>query len=79
MTRSIREIEQEVRSLPASEKIHLLRDLIADLNGEPDIAAEEAWLEEAKRRFSELQDGSVEPTSAADVIRRARSRLKDEG
>lgn len=79
MTRSIREIEQEVRSLPASEKIQLLRELIADLNGGPDIAAEDAWLEEAKRRFSELQDGSVEPVSAADVIRRAKSRLKNAG
>lgn len=78
MARSIREIEQEVRALQTAERNQLLRELIADVDGESEHGIEEAWLQEAQRRYKELQNGLVEPVPAADVIREARSRLKNE-
>lgn len=78
MARSIREIEQEVRALQTAERNQLLRELIADVDGEPEHATKEAWLQEAQRRYKELQSGLVESVPATDVIRKARSRLKNE-
>jgi hypothetical protein len=78
MTRSIREIEQEIRSLQAAEKNQLLRDLISDIDGESEQDVEQQWLEEAKRRYQELREGLVKPVPAADVIAKAKARLKNE-
>jgi hypothetical protein len=79
MARSVYEIEQEVRSLQTAERNQLLRDLISDIDGEAEHNIEQAWLEEANRRYKELQNGLVNPVSASEVIRKAKSRLKNEG
>lgn len=81
MARSLEEIEQEVKAWPAAKRLQLLRDLIADLNGEveKEVDVEQAWLEEAKRRQNELRDGRAQPESAENVISKARDRLRNEG
>ncbi len=76
MARSVEELEGEIRSLSADERMHLLRDLIADLDGAMEADVEKAWLEEAERRYKELKDGLVEPIPAEEVFARARARLK---
>jgi len=75
MARTVEELEREIRSLSDDERIHLLRDLVADLDGECDPEVEKAWLEEAQRRFHELKEGIVEGISAEDVFKNARDRL----
>ena len=60
------------------ERMRLLRDLVADLDVNPDLEVEKAWLEEAQRRFQELQQGIVEAASAEEVFKSARDRLKNE-
>jgi len=77
MARKVEEIETEIRALSDDERIHLLRDLVADLDGVPDPDVEKAWLEEAQRRFTELQQGVVKPVSAKEVFSGARDRLKN--
>ena len=57
MARKLEEIEREIRSLSDEERNHLLRGLVADLDGNPDPEVEKAWLEEAQRRRRELQRG----------------------
>jgi hypothetical protein len=79
MTRSVQEIAQEVRLLHRGERNQLLRNLIADMDGEPEHDIDQAWLQEAKRRYEELQNSVVEPVPAAEVIQKAKSRLKNEG
>jgi hypothetical protein len=79
MARSVWEIEKELRSLRAEDRNQLLRNLIADIDGEIEHGIEQAWLQEAKRRHKELQDGLVEPVPAAEVIAKAKSRLKNGG
>lgn len=76
MARSIEELESEIRSLSADERMHLLRDLIADLDGAMEADVEKAWLQEAERRYKELKDGFVEAVPAEEVFARARARLK---
>ncbi len=75
MARTIEDIKSEIRSLGADDRMHLLRDLIADLDGGMDEGVEKAWLEEAERRYRELKEGKVEAVPAEEVFARARARL----
>ena len=75
MARTIEDIESEIRTLSADDRMHLLRDLIADLDGDMDEDVEKAWLEEAERRYKELKEGKVEPVPSKEVFVRARARL----
>ena len=75
MGRTIEDIESDIRTLSAGDRMHLLRDLIADLDGGMDEDVEKAWLEEAERRYTELKEGKVESVPAEEVFARARTRL----
>jgi len=75
MAKTIEDIENEIRSLSVDDRMHLLRDLIADLDGGMDKNVEKAWLEEAERRYKEVKEGNVELIPAEEVFARARARL----
>jgi len=76
MAKTIEDIENEIRSLSTDDRMHLLRDLIADLDGSMDEDVEKAWLEEAERRYKQLKEGKVELIPAEEVFAQARARLK---
>ena len=76
MAKTIEDIEYEIRSLNADDRMHLLRDLIADLDGSMDEDVEKVWLEEAERRYKELKEGKAELIPAEEVFSKARARLK---
>jgi hypothetical protein len=60
VARPISTIEQEIRSLSASDQEGLLRVLLEELDGPPDLDAEAAWLDEVRKRTRELDAGAVE-------------------
>jgi putative addiction module component (TIGR02574 family) len=76
MARTVDELETEIRALSVDDRMHLLRDLIADLDGAPDSDVERAWLEEAERRYNEIKDGIVAPIPADKVFAQARAKLR---
>ncbi len=76
MARAVSEIEAEIRALAPSEQERLLRALLDELDGPADPNVERAWLDEARRRSHELDEGTVSPNSASDVFARARADLK---
>ena len=76
MAKTVEDIENEIRSLSVDDRMHLLRDLIADLDGSMDEDVEKAWLEEVERRYKDLKEGEVELIPAEEVFARARARLK---
>lgn len=76
MVKSVEELHQEIRGLEDQERDMLLRELIADLDGESEEDVARAWLEEARRRRKELVDGVVEPIAAERVFELARLRLR---
>lgn len=76
MAKTIEDIENEIRALSADDRMHLLRDLIADLDGSMDEGVEKAWLEEAERRYNDLKAGKAELIPAEEVFAKARARLK---
>ena len=75
MAKTIEDIENEIRSLSVDDRMHLLRDLIADLDGGMDKNVEKAWLEEAERRYKEVKEGNVDLIPAEEVFARARAKL----
>lgn len=75
MALTVEEIEKQIHSLAASDRDRLFRDLVAELDGGEDEDVESLWLEEAQRRFRELQSGAVEGVPLDDVLDRVRSRL----
>jgi len=75
MARAVADIEEEIRSLPDSEKERLLRALLEELDGPPDPGADQAWLEEIQRRSIELDTGLVEAIPAETVFANLRAKL----
>jgi hypothetical protein len=50
--------------------------LLEELDGPPDEGAEDAWLDEARRRSEELDSGAVKSVSAREVFETIDSYLK---
>jgi hypothetical protein len=75
MARSLKELEQEIRTLTAEEKVALLRSLIAELDEPADPNVERAWLEASQRRYRELVEGKVKGVPGPLVFDRLRARL----
>jgi putative addiction module component (TIGR02574 family) len=76
MAHSIEKIEEEIRSLSSTEKLELLRSLIAELDAPMDADVERAWLEEAQRRHQDRVEGRVKGIPGERVFENLRSRLR---
>lgn len=75
MARTVKDIEQDMRTLSAEDKVALLRSLIAELDtpADPDVGS--AWLEAAQRRYRELVEGKVKGVPGTLVLERLRVQL----
>jgi putative addiction module component (TIGR02574 family) len=76
MSTDVSDIEARIRSLSREDRVELIRALLAELDGPPDVNVERAWLEEAQRRYREVVEGKVHPIPGEQVFRNLRSRLK---
>ena len=76
MSRAVAELEAEIRSLNADDKMGLIRALLAELDGPVEADVERAWIEEAQRRHREIVDGTVQPVAGDRVFENLRARLK---
>lgn len=76
MSTAVMEIEAKVRALSDADKADLLRALIAELDSPADAGVEAAWLQEARRRRSEVIEGKVQPLPGEQVFKDIRARLK---
>lgn len=73
----LEKIEREAKELPREERERLVADLIAGLEDAPLSEIDQAWIEEAERRYDDLTSGRVKgipAQEAIDGIRRAVSR-----
>jgi putative addiction module component (TIGR02574 family) len=76
MSDSVVELEHKIRSLTREQRLELLRNLIADLDGPDDADVEQAWLKEAQRRLREVKQGKVQPVPSEQVFKNLKARLK---
>jgi putative addiction module component (TIGR02574 family) len=76
MARPLAKIQEEIRALSLADKEALLRTLWEELDGAGDPDVDAAWLEEAKRRDQEIDDGLIETIPADEVFRTLEASLK---
>ena len=69
------ELETEALKLPVSARAELAHRLIESLEGLGEDF-EEAWIEEAERRYAAYQKGLITARDADAVFREARRRLE---
>ena len=69
-------VEQEALSLPHEDRARLAQKLLLSLDTLSEEESKQAWLVEADRRARELDSGNVQPISAEEVRKRARSLLR---
>jgi len=75
MSDAVAEIEAKIRALSPKAKVELVRSLIAELDGPPDGGVDQAWLEEAQRRHSEIASGAVKAVPGEQVLKNLHARL----
>ncbi len=69
-------VEQEALLLPREDRAKLAQKLLLSLDALSEEESKQAWLVEADRRARELDNGDVQPISAEEVRRKARSLLR---
>lgn len=79
MSITLRQLEAEALELPADQRIDLAQRLFASIDDEdvledPGIV-EQAWLEEAERRYERHLAGGTDAVPATEAIARVRNRL----
>lgn len=75
MSKSVAELEQEARRLPAQDRALLAQHLIASIDPGEDVDADVVWLEEAERRYQMYRQGKLTTKPADQVFREAKSKL----
>jgi putative addiction module component (TIGR02574 family) len=69
MKGAARKVLEAARELPESERVELVEELLADLDGS-DEDVDAAWAAEIDRRTREIDEGKVKPVSWTAVRRR---------
>ncbi|MDP9352790.1 MAG: addiction module protein [Chloroflexota bacterium] len=81
MSLSLKELEAEALHLPAEQRADLAQRLFASLEDEDTLEdaaeVEQAWIEEAERRYQRYLAGETQAVPAADALARVRTRLKN--
>ncbi|AUB83415.1 addiction module protein [Candidatus Thiodictyon syntrophicum] len=73
---NLQEIERAALYLPEQERATLAQRLLLSLDLPSEAEVEDDWLAEARRRAVELDEGIVQPVSAAEVRRKAMALLR---
>ncbi|HYW07456.1 MAG TPA: addiction module protein [Longimicrobium sp.] len=70
---TLEQLETEALKLPAGVRAHLAERLISSLDEDSDI--EQAWEDEAERRYQQYLAGEMETVSAVDALAEIRAEL----
>ena len=71
---TMKEIIEEVASLPVEERAMVADSILRSLNA-PDSQIDRKWGQVAQRRLAELRSGQVEPIPGEQVFAEIRKRL----
>lgn len=72
---TMKEIIEEVASLPVEERAMVADSILRSLNA-PDSEIDRKWGQVAQRRLAELRSGQVEPIPGEQVFTKIRKRFK---
>jgi len=76
MSVKLKDVENQVAQLTEDDRIRLVEQLIRSLDSGEDVDAEEAWLNEAERRYQDYRAGKLTSRSADAVFEDVLSNLK---
>ncbi|HSG38738.1 MAG TPA: addiction module protein [Thermoanaerobaculia bacterium] len=76
MARTLEDLEAAALELPEEGRARLARVLLLSLGDTKDNETDQAWIEEAERRYQEIRRGEVEAQDSDEVFREARARLR---
>lgn len=76
MGKTFSEIESEAMALPVNERAALAGDLIESLDTESSEECEQAWLDEAERRYAAYAKGEIKGQPAEQVIAELKNQYK---
>lgn len=77
MTGDIDKLVAEARKLPDAERIQLVEQILATMDGGPSGAVAEAWIDEIERRSRQIERGEVQGVPWSEVKDRVRRRMRD--
>jgi putative addiction module component (TIGR02574 family) len=69
-------IEEEALALPLKERAKLVERLLESLDNLPEQEAEALWLDLAEHRARQIDEGTVQLVTPAELERRVQARLK---
>ena len=69
-------IINDALALPSDIRIKLIEKLIESLNLPTKKEIDQFWIEEAERRVSEIENGTVKTLPASEVLKEARERYQ---
>jgi len=73
---TVDELMREALRLDAAERAAMAHELLNSLESLSEAEIERLWLDEAERRRTEIESGSVETFPADEAIAQARARLR---
>ena len=76
MKQTTKKVLNAAMELPEREKIRVVEELLAGLEGEADPGAEAAWTAEIERRTREIERGEVKPIPWSAVRKLAAERFR---
>ena len=65
------ELEEKIRALPDSEKLHLVDEILSQLD-KPDPEIDKIWAEEARIRWNAYKAGNLDTVSYDEVMSKHR-------
>lgn len=68
MTALLAKIERDVKQLSREDRERLLADLVLGLEDAPLSEIDQAWIDEAERRFDDLMSGRVKGIPAKEAF-----------
>jgi len=69
------ELSQQILALPIDERVILAQRVWNSVEHFVDPKIEKVWLDEAERRWQEIEQGKVQCIPAEEVMRKARASL----
>ncbi|WP_334107405.1 addiction module protein [Methylobacillus sp.] len=73
---ALEQLRSEALGLAEKERAELAHDILASLDGPPDIGVEQAWAMEIEQRIAEIDSGTVSLFDADDVVERILHRIR---
>ncbi len=68
MSRSLSDLESEIRRLSVKDRARLVRRLLSTLEAEDDGDVEQLWLDEAERRLAAFRCGGTKTHPGEEVF-----------